>query len=99
MLFRFISAQFAAIQTKLDSKFAKLENTVDTKMNQLQEKLERHITEYSYSQASKLHQMKKHISDQLSTVRKDHFHADKRFRQLVEELEKLCLLQDNKLAS
>ena len=35
VLFRFISAQFAAIQTKLDAKFAKLENTVDTKMNQL----------------------------------------------------------------
>ena len=28
--------------------------------------------------------MEKHISDQLSTVRKDHFHADKRFRQLVD---------------
>ena len=53
-------------------------------MNQLQAKLERYITEYSYSQASKLHQMEKHLSDQLSTVRKDHFHADKRFRQLVD---------------
>ena len=53
-------------------------------MNQLQAKLERHITEYSYSQASKLHQMEKHLSDQLNTIRKDHFHADKRFRQLVD---------------
>ena len=35
VLFRFISTQFVAIQTKLDAKFAKLENTVDTKMNQL----------------------------------------------------------------
>ena len=28
--------------------------------------------------------MEKHISDQLSTVRKDQFNADKRFRQLVD---------------
>ena len=28
--------------------------------------------------------MEKHLSDQLSTVRNDHFHADKRFRQLVD---------------
>ena len=61
-----------------------MENTVDTKVNQLQAKLERHITEYSYSQVSKLHQMENHLSDQLNTIRKDHFHADKRFRQLVD---------------
>ena len=29
-------------------------------------------------------QMEKHLSDQLNTVRKDHFHTDKRFRQLVD---------------
>ena len=49
VLFRFISAQFAAIQSKLDSKFAILERTVNSKMEQLQIKLEKHITEYSYS--------------------------------------------------
>ena len=63
VLFRFISAQFATIQTKIDSKFANLERTVDSKLDQLQVKLERHITEYSYSQASKLHHMEKHLSE------------------------------------
>ena len=53
-------------------------------MEQLQVKLEKHITEYSYSQASKLHHMEKHLSEQINTVRKDHFHADRRFRQLVD---------------
>ena len=28
--------------------------------------------------------MEKHLSEQINTVRKDHFHADKRFRQLVD---------------
>ena len=49
ILFRFIFAQFAALQSKIDSKFAMLENTMDSKLNQLQAKLERHITEYSYN--------------------------------------------------
>ena len=84
VLFRFISAQFAAIQTKIDSKFSSLERTVDSKLEQLQVKLERHITEYSYNQASKLHNMEKHLSEQINVVRKDHFHADKRLRQLVD---------------
>ena len=86
VLFRFIFAQFAAIQTKIDSKFASLERSVDSKLEQLQVKLERHITEYSYNQASKLHNMEKHLSEQLNVVRKDHFHANKRFRQLVDEI-------------
>ena len=28
--------------------------------------------------------MEKHLSEQTNVVRKDHFHADKRFRQLVD---------------
>ena len=76
VLFCFISAQFAALQSKIDSKFAMLENNVDSKLNQLQTRLERHITEYSYNHASKLHQMEKHMSEQLNTIRKDHFHAN-----------------------
>ena len=46
--------------------------------------MERHITQYSYSQGSKLHNMEIHLSEQISVVQKDHFHADKRFRQLVD---------------
>ena len=30
--------------------------------------------------------MEKHLSEQINVVRKDHFHADKRFRQLVDGL-------------
>ena len=36
VLFCFISVQFSALQSKLESKFAVLENNVDTKLNQLQ---------------------------------------------------------------
>ena len=64
---------------------------MDSKLNQLQAKFERHITEYSYNQASKLHQMEKHLSDQLNTVRKDHFHADKKFWQLVDSIREVVL--------
>ena len=42
VLFRFISAQFATLQTKIDSKFASLERSVDSKLEQLEVKLERH---------------------------------------------------------
>ena len=84
VLFRFISAQFAALQTKIDSKFASLERSVDSKLEQLEVKLERHITQYSYSQGTKLHNMENHLAEQINVVRKDHFHADKPFRQLVD---------------
>ena len=80
VLFRFIFSQFSALQSKLESKFAVLENNVDTKLNQLQVRLERHITEYAYNHASKMYQMEKHLSEQLNTIRKDHFHSNKRFR-------------------
>ena len=63
-----------------------LENKVDTKFNQLQVRLERHITEYAYNHDSKMHQMEKHLSEQMNTIWKDHFHSDKRFRQLVENI-------------
>ena len=65
---------------------------MDTKINQLQTRLERHITEYSYNHASKLHQMEKHMSEKLNTIRKDHFHADKRFRQLVDSIREVVIV-------
>ena len=65
---------------------------MDTKLNQLQVRLERHITEYAYNHDSKMHQMEKHLSDQMETIRKDHFHSDKRFSQLVENIRDVVTL-------
>ena len=79
VLFLFISTQFSVLQSKLESKFVVLENKVDTKLNQLQVCLERHITEYAYNHDSKMHQMEKHLSDQMVIIRKDHFYSDKIF--------------------
>ena len=39
-----------------------------------------------------MHQMEKHLSDQMATIRKDHFHSDKRFRQLVENIRDVVTL-------
>ena len=65
---------------------------MDTKLNQLQVRLERHITKYAYNHDSKMHQMEKHLSDQMATIRKDYFHSDKRFRQLVENIRDVVTL-------
>ena len=64
----------------MESKFAVFENKMDTKLNQLQVRLERHIIEYAYNHDSKMHQMEKHLSEQMATIRKDHFHSDKQFK-------------------
>ena len=36
--------------------------------------------------------MEKHLSDQMATSRKDHFHSDKRFRKLVENIRDVVTL-------
>ena len=76
----------------MESKFTAFEQKVDTKLNQLQVRLERHITEYAYNHDSKMHQMEKHLSEQMATIRKDHFHFDKQFRQLVENIRDVVTL-------
>ena len=36
--------------------------------------------------------MEKHLSEQIAIIRKDHFHSDKRFRQLVENIRDVVTL-------
>ena len=55
VFFIFMSAQFSALQSKMESKFAVFEQKVDTKLNQLQVHLERHITKYAYNHDNKMH--------------------------------------------
>ena len=62
---------------------------MDNKLQQLKVKLERKLTESSYKVDSKLHQMDKSLTGQLNTIRKDHFHSDKRFRQLVDSVKEI----------
>ena len=96
MLYTFISAQFAALTTitkdmqlHQDAQFKLLEQKVDIKLHHLESKVESTLNQFEYRIASKLHQMDKNLSGQFSTLRKDHFHSDKRFRTMVENVKRL----------
>ena len=65
---------------------------MDNKLQQLEVKLERKLTESAYRTDSKLHQMDKNFTSQLNTIRKDHFHYDKRFRQLVDSVKEIVTI-------
>ena len=92
MLYNFFSAQFAAFQTHLNAKFDALEQKVDNKLKQLEVSIERKITKFAYNNGSKLHQLDKNLTGQMQTIRKDHFHSDKWFRQLVESVQEIVNL-------
>ena len=99
MLYTFFSAQFAALTTIIkdmqlhqDAQFKLLEQKVDTKLQQLESKVESILNQFEYRIASKLYQMDKSLSGQFNTIRKDHFHSDKRFRIVVENVKEVIKL-------
>ena len=105
MFYQLMSAQFATItsilkdfQVNQENRFKFLEQHVDTKLQQLEVKLERKLTKFAYQIDSKLHQLDKNLTGQLTTIRKDHFYSDKRFRQLVESIKEIVTIAGQQIS-
>ena len=80
------------MQVQQDAKFKLLEQKVENRINQMEAKVGSAINQFEYRIASKLHQLDKNFSGQLNTIRKDHFHSDKRFKTLVENVKEIINL-------
>ena len=65
---------------------------METKLQQLEAKVDSTLNQFENKIASKLHQMDKSLSGQFNTIRKDHFHSDKCFRNVVENIKEVINL-------
>ena len=99
MLYTFFSVQFTALTSVIkdmqlyqDAQFKLLEQKVDTKLPQLESKGESTLNQFEYRIVSKLHQIDESLSGQFNTIHKDHFHFDKRFRTVVENVKEVIKL-------